>query len=77
VRASEPSIQPSGPFHLSDWSFKPQPQPVPGCAECAELSRRRGQARKAGDGSLVSDCNVRIATHDTGHAGAPAPKGES
>jgi len=30
-----------------------------------------------GDHSAAIDNRVRIATHDTGHAGAPAPEGAS
>ncbi|WP_075731502.1 hypothetical protein [Streptomyces acidiscabies] len=59
----------SPPFDLMAWG--PDPEPVPECDECADLSRLRGQARRKGDGSLVSDCNVMIRTHATGHAGTP------
>ncbi|WP_416975676.1 hypothetical protein [Streptomyces sp. 4F14] len=57
------------PFDLTVWP--PDEPPVPGCARCAELSRLRGEARRADDGSRASDCTVMIRTHDTGHAGTP------
>lgn len=39
------------------------PQPMPGCRECATLATLRTQATQAGDYSAVSDCNVRMRTH--------------
>ncbi len=33
------------------------------CAECAQLEREKGEARKAGDMSRVTDCNVLIKRH--------------
>ncbi|WP_338683271.1 hypothetical protein QD712_20330 [Streptomyces acidiscabies] len=49
----------------------PPPPPVPGCARCAELGRERAQAWRDRDLSKVTDCNVMIRTHDTGHQGNP------
>jgi hypothetical protein len=39
------------------------PEPVPGCKECARLAREREEARTAGDTTRVSDCNVYIRRH--------------
>ncbi|MFH8972996.1 hypothetical protein [Streptomyces sp. NPDC017890] len=41
----------------------PPPEPVPGCAGCAELARRRDRARAAGDGSAETDADVLLARH--------------
>ncbi|MGJ5897952.1 hypothetical protein ACSCBZ_39300 [Streptomyces niveiscabiei] len=65
------SVQiPSEPFG----SQKPQPvpNPNPDCARCGELAQERAEAAKARDLSRVTDCNVRIATHATGHNGTPS-----
>lgn len=40
-----------------------QPQPVDGCATCAHLAQFRRRAAAAGDGSAVSDANVRLRRH--------------
>ncbi len=39
------------------------PQPVPGCAHCDNVAMERDRARANGDGSKVSDCNVRMRLH--------------
>ncbi|WP_313904426.1 hypothetical protein [Streptomyces sp. 15-116A] len=41
----------------------PPPEPVPGCADCAELGARRALARAAGDGSAETDADVLLARH--------------
>jgi len=38
----------------------PDPEPAPGCADCQRWARQRARARKAGDFTWVSDCNVRM-----------------
>jgi hypothetical protein len=38
----------------------PEPEPAPGCANCRGWACRRDIARKAGDLTRVSDCNVMI-----------------
>ncbi|GAA3001974.1 hypothetical protein Sfulv_34490 [Streptomyces fulvorobeus] len=43
--------------------MEPDPKPVPGCAHCDHLAHNRDRARANGDGSGVSDCNVRLARH--------------
>nr|WP_149830333.1 hypothetical protein [Streptomyces tailanensis] len=40
-----------------------EPEPVPGCDECAMLARQRVEARRTGDLSRVSDCNVLMRAH--------------
>ena len=39
------------------------PAPVPGCAACEDIARRRAQAQADGDYSRVSDCNIRMRRH--------------
>lgn len=39
------------------------PQPEPGCVICTRLDEQRAQARRRGDYSRVSDCNVRMRGH--------------
>ncbi|MEU8569215.1 hypothetical protein AB0C51_12780 [Streptomyces pathocidini] len=38
----------------------PEPAPVAGCGVCSALAAQRKDARLAGDGSTVSDCNVEL-----------------
>lgn len=38
----------------------PDAEPAPGCANCKGWACRRDIARKAGDLTRVSDCNVMI-----------------
>ncbi|MFE0698529.1 hypothetical protein [Streptomyces sp. NPDC058872] len=45
----------------------PEPAPVEGCAECAELVNVRSRARAGGDMTTVSDCNVFLRRHPEGH----------
>ncbi len=40
-----------------------EPEPSADCTACATLDAQRTEARKAGDMSRVSDCNVRIRRH--------------
>ncbi|WP_409472862.1 hypothetical protein [Streptomyces sp. HC307] len=39
------------------------PQPVPGCAHCDNIAMDRDRAHANGNGSAVSDCNVRLRRH--------------
>lgn len=43
-----------------------EPKPTPGCGVCAALARDREQAKQAGNGSLVSDCNIELRNHPHG-----------
>ncbi|QNP73422.1 hypothetical protein IAG44_30900 [Streptomyces roseirectus] len=43
------------------------------CDECTEYAEAAREASARGDHSAAVDNRVRIATHETGHAGAPAP----
>ncbi|MEU4897175.1 hypothetical protein AB0B12_31770 [Streptomyces sp. NPDC044780] len=45
------------------------------CAECARLEREKEAARKAGDLSRVTDCNVLLKRHP-GHGKRPALAGK-
>ncbi|MBL3670657.1 hypothetical protein JL475_32750 [Streptomyces sp. M2CJ-2] len=38
----------------------PDPAPALGCTDCQRWARQRETARTKGDGTWVSDCNVRI-----------------
>lgn len=40
-----------------------EPVPFPECDVCAALLHQRVEARRRGDYSAVSDCNVEIAAH--------------
>jgi hypothetical protein len=45
------------------------------CAQCARLEREKEEARRAGDLSRVTDCNVLIKRHpDHGEKLAPVGK---
>jgi len=46
------------------------PVPVPGCAACEDIARRRARAQADGDYSRVSDCNIRMRRH---HHQPPIP----
>ena len=41
----------------------PEPVPEADCETCATLAERRTRARAVGDGSRVSDLNVRMRKH--------------
>jgi hypothetical protein len=59
----------TGDVHVSDRPSMP-PTPKPGCDVCASLGRQREQARRIGDMSTVTDCNVEINRHPHGKRGA-------
>ncbi|MYS37896.1 hypothetical protein K388_00306 [Streptomyces sp. KhCrAH-43] len=59
----------SGPVHLTDPAVLLEPVPVDGCDVCASLTKQRDEARQAGDGSTVSDCNVELGRHPHGKRG--------
>ncbi|MFF1687192.1 hypothetical protein [Streptomyces sp. NPDC058254] len=46
-----------------------EPAAEPGCGVCAALDRQRAGAAETGNFSRVSDCNVEIRNHSTGHRG--------
>jgi len=69
------SIQPLPVEPTDSQALQLVSNPNPDCARCGELVKERAQAARDGDRSRVTDCNVMILTHDTGHAGAPAPEG--
>ncbi|MHC5903661.1 hypothetical protein ACVNF4_07065 [Streptomyces sp. S6] len=71
------SVQPTASEPTSSPELRPVSTPNPDCARCGELAEERAQAARDGDWSRVTDCNVMIRTHGTGHSGTPAPKGES
>ncbi|MEV8552546.1 hypothetical protein AB0L04_22355 [Streptomyces glaucescens] len=58
---TEPRTTPDGPLYLG--MAVPEPDPVSGCAACAQLARQREAARTAGDDTRVSDCNVWLRRH--------------
>ncbi|MFC7975099.1 hypothetical protein ACFUT3_07650 [Streptomyces cinereoruber] len=60
TRYSTPPIE--LPLHLDR-----DPDPVDGCAGCAELADVRSRARAGGDMTTVSDCNVFMRRHPEGH----------
>lgn len=64
---SEPRTYPSAPVQLPDRSGELEPTPVEGCAGCAELARVRDWARQSGDGTTITDANVLMRRHPTGH----------
>ncbi|MFE6667548.1 hypothetical protein ACFVFH_28815 [Streptomyces sp. NPDC057697] len=39
------------------------PRSVPGCAHCDKVAMDRDHAKANGDGSRVSDCNLRLSRH--------------
>ncbi|PBC81721.1 hypothetical protein SAMN05428954_5680 [Streptomyces sp. 2112.3] len=44
-------------------TLEPGPKPIPGCAHCDKVAIDRDRAKANGDGSSVSDCNVRMRRH--------------
>lgn len=62
---TEPTKYPTAPVELPLW-MDLEPVPVTGCDVCGALARERDAARRAGDGSKVSDCNVEIQRHPHG-----------
>lgn len=46
------------------------------CAECAQLEREREEARRAGNHSRVTDCNVLIGRHPD-HSEKLSPVGKA
>lgn len=52
-----------GPVHLTDPMDALEPIPNFGCEVCAALGLQRDEARRVGDMSVVSDCNVEIRLH--------------
>ncbi|RSS34460.1 hypothetical protein EF906_29565 [Streptomyces sp. WAC08241] len=63
---SEPTRYSTPPLELPA-IVEPEPSPVTGCAGCAELAAVRNRARRVGDWTTVTDCNVFMRRHDEGH----------
>ncbi|MFG2794917.1 hypothetical protein [Streptomyces sp. NPDC048419] len=47
------------PVHVG----RPEPEPVGGCDACAALYRAREVARRDGNLSRVTDCNIAMRSH--------------
>ncbi|PKV86469.1 hypothetical protein BX283_4033 [Streptomyces sp. TLI_146] len=62
---STPATCPATPVE-TPWQGVSAPPPTIGCDVCAALETARATARRAGDGSTVSDCNVEIRRHPHG-----------
>ncbi|WP_329148310.1 hypothetical protein OIU91_19900 [Streptomyces sp. NBC_01456] len=43
--------------------WPPEPEPRAGCDRCLDLDEQRTAARRRGDISAVSDCNVLLRQH--------------
>ncbi|MGI5481071.1 hypothetical protein [Streptomyces lavendofoliae] len=63
---SQPKTYPSEPVELP-LRTEPEPDPVEGCAGCAELANVRNRARAGDDWTTVTDCNVYLRRHPEGH----------
>ncbi|MGV9312796.1 hypothetical protein ACWDR0_11440 [Streptomyces sp. NPDC003691] len=63
---SEPTRYSVAPVELP-LRLERDPDPVEGCAGCAELANVRDWARAGNDWTTVSDCNVYIRRHPEGH----------
>ncbi|MCP9958609.1 hypothetical protein [Streptomyces sudanensis] len=59
--------KPSNHVHAPIEPPPPDPAPVEGCPDCAELVALRARARARGDMSAASDCNVLLRRHPGGH----------
>ncbi|HBF80116.1 MAG TPA: hypothetical protein DD420_09355 [Streptomyces sp.] len=64
---TEPTRWQEEPLALPLWEKRPRPRPVPGCPECARLAQLRKAAALEQDGSTVTDCNILLRMHGTGH----------
>ncbi|WP_053648471.1 MULTISPECIES: hypothetical protein [unclassified Streptomyces] len=62
-----PKTYPSAPVVLPDRMSEQEPTPINGCAGCSELAAVRARARRGGDMTTVSDCNVLMRRHPEGH----------
>ncbi|MFD3657045.1 hypothetical protein [Streptomyces sp. NPDC058620] len=51
------AVQLTDPLELAD------PKPNPACTVCMALDRQRTEARRLGDMTQVSDCNIEIRRH--------------
>lgn len=63
---TEPTRYSAPPVELPLW-LDLDPDPVEGCAGCAELASVRDRARAGGDMTTVTDCNVYLRRHPEGH----------
>lgn len=57
-----PAHQPV-PVHLPATALVDDPEPTPGCDVCGALIRQRTKARRTGDFSQATDCNVELRQH--------------
>ncbi|MGW4629447.1 hypothetical protein [Streptomyces rubiginosohelvolus] len=64
---SEPMRYSAPPVELPLGMDVADPEPVEGCAGCAELAAVRSRARAVGDMTTMSDCNVYLRRHPQGH----------
>jgi hypothetical protein len=64
---TDPTRFQASPIQLPDRSAELEPTPVDGCAGCAELAKVRDWARASRDQTTVTDCNVLMARHPSGH----------
>ncbi|MCP3819089.1 hypothetical protein NLX86_13490 [Streptomyces sp. A3M-1-3] len=55
----------TGPIHLALPVL--EPTPVDGCKVCGALGKQPEAARRSGDMSQVSDCNVEVRNHPRRH----------
>jgi hypothetical protein len=62
-----PNAIPDSAGTTPDRSGELEPTPVDGCAGCAELAKVREWARASNDQTTVTDCNVLMARHPSGH----------
>ncbi|KNB54342.1 hypothetical protein [Streptomyces caatingaensis] len=51
------------PVHISATALTDDPEPAPGCDVCGALARQRVEARRTGDFSQATDCNVELRQH--------------
>lgn len=59
---TNPRTYPEPPINLP-LRLGRDPEPVPGCALCANQASQRDAARANGNGSRITDLNVRMRRH--------------
>jgi hypothetical protein len=64
---TEPTRWQEEPLALPLREERPRPRPVPGCPECTRLAQLRKAAGLEQDSSTVTDCNILLRMHGTGH----------
>ncbi|MFF4391961.1 hypothetical protein ACFY0G_35155 [Streptomyces sp. NPDC001552] len=60
-RPGAPGGGPGGAVHVT--LPRRDPEPAPGCPQCAGAAVRRAVCRRAGDLSGVSDCDIIVRRH--------------